>query len=111
MSSKSKGKRFENLVAKTLETFGYHIAFKSQYVRFGQIDFDAIWDIVAIKRSGNEVSWMFVQCKSRKMYGKEKQVLVDWVKKYGFEGINCFVAVKVKEGRKNAILWHNLSMP
>jgi len=107
MSSKSKGKRFENLVADQLEQAGWHIAFKSQYVRFGSIDFDGLWDLIGIRRLEDRfppgVQWLFVQCKSRKMYGKEKQALTDWKKRYGFAGINCLIAVKVKDGRRTGI--------
>jgi Holliday junction resolvase-like predicted endonuclease len=117
MSSVSKGKRFENFVADQLKQAGYHIAYKSVRMRFGAIDFDGLWDIVAVKRGTAQgttwhrdmVTWLFVQCKSKRMYGVEKQQLIDWMHTYGFEGISCMIAVKVKQGRKTAIEWHNLS--
>ena len=124
MSSVSKGKRFENFVADQLKQMGYHIAYKSVRMRFGAIDFDGLWDIVAIKRVDflalNKeifpdrkpvqpvVMWMFVQCKSSRMYGKDKQLLIDWMHTYGFQGINCMIAVKTKVGRKTGIEWHTL---
>jgi len=117
MSSVSKGKRFENFVADQLKQAGYHIAYKSVRMRFGAIDFDGMWDIVAVKRinvvpdteTKAQVKWLFVQCKSKRMYGAEKQPLIDWLHTYGFEGIGCLIAVKTKEGRKTAIEWHNLA--
>jgi hypothetical protein len=118
MSSTSKGKRFENFVADQLKQMGYHIAYKSIRMRFGAIDFDGLWDIVAIQREKGiwgvlnpeaKVKWMFVQCKSTRMYGKEKQQLVDWMHTYGFQGINCMIAVKTRLGRKTAIEWHTLA--
>jgi len=119
MSSTSKGKRFENFVADQLKQAGYHIAYKSVRMRFGAIDFDGCWDIVAIKRQENydvaklplrvnQVVWMFVQCKSTRMYGAEKQKLIDWMHQWGFEGINCMIAVKSKLGRKTAIEWFSV---
>jgi hypothetical protein len=125
MSAVSRGKAFENFVADQLKQMGYHIAYKSVRMRFGAIDFDGLWDIVAIKRVEFDVlnrglfldkkpvppmvTWMFVQCKSTRMYGQEKQKLIDWMHKYGFAGINCMIAVKIKDGRKTAIEWHTLA--
>jgi len=119
MSAVSRGKAFENFVADQLKQMGYHIAYKSVRMRFGAIDFDGMWDIVAIKRlptvvfpnqtSSGQVTWMFVQCKSTRMYGQEKQKLIDWMHTYGFAGINCMIAVKTKQGRKTAIEWHTLA--
>ena len=97
MSSVSKGKAFENFVTSNLEGCGWHIAFKSIRVRFNAIDFDGLWDIVALKRiSPTEVQWLFVQCKSRKLYGKEKKSLSDWLKTYGFKGMTALIAEKKK---------------
>jgi len=110
MSTTSRGKAFENFTAKQLEEAGYHIAFKSIRVRFGAIDLDGVWDILAMKRnSPTEVVWLFVQCKSRRLYGKEKVVLINWMKQWGFLGINCAIAVKTKKKRKVGIEWHMLN--
>ena len=117
MSTVSRGKAFENFVADQLKQAGYHIAYKSVRMRFGAIDFDGCWDIVAIKRqdvvpnteNGAILHWLFVQCKSTRMYGAEKQKLIDWMHQWGFKGINCMIAVKSKLGRKTAIEWHTLS--
>jgi hypothetical protein len=112
MSTTSRGKAFENLVAQNLKESGWHIMFKSIRVRFGAIDFDGLWDIVAVKRHEQlspsphaTVQWFFIQCKSRKLYGKEKQELVDWMLKYGFVGINCAIAVKTKIKNRVGIDW------
>jgi hypothetical protein len=89
---------------------GHHIMYKSIRLRFGAIDFDGKFDIVSAKRiDGGHVQWFFTQCKSVRMYGKEKQVLVDWLHTYGFAGINCMIAVKTKQGRKTVIEWHTLA--
>ena len=109
MSAVSKGRDFENFCCKQLEEMGYHIAFKSVRVRFGSIDFDGVWDIVAMKRtSPAEVVWLYVQCKSERLYGKKKQPLIDWKQKWGFAGINCAVAVKKKIKGRTAVEWHML---
>jgi Holliday junction resolvase len=108
MSAVSKGKAFEKFCADQLQEAGWTILFKSIRVRFGAIDFAGLWDIVAVKRTGSLVQWLFVQCKSTKMYGKEKQALVDWMRLYGFAGINCAIAVKTKIKRKVGIEWEYL---
>jgi Holliday junction resolvase-like predicted endonuclease len=109
MSAVSKGKTFENFVTKQMEEMGWHIAFKSVRVRFGAIDFDGKWDIVGLKRlNDKEVQWMFVQCKSRKMYGKEKDSLAIWKRVYGFAGIICMVAYKKKVKGKVTIVWDEI---
>lgn len=110
MSSTSKGKSFENFTTNNLKQAGWHIAFKSIRIRFGAIDFDGLWDIVALKRLPNdtEVQWLFVQCKSRKLYGKEKQILVEWMRTYGFAGITCMLAIKKKVKGRITIEWINL---
>jgi Holliday junction resolvase-like predicted endonuclease len=108
MSSVSKGKAFEKFCADQLEQAGWTILFRSIRVRFGAIDFAGMWDIVAVKRTGSLVQWLFVQCKSRKLYGKERQALVDWMRLYGFAGINCVVAIKTKIKNRVGIHWDYL---
>jgi len=97
MSATSKGKTFENFCADQLKQAGWTILFKSIRVRYGAIDFAGMWDIVAVKKQVGGIQWFFIQCKSRKLYGKEKQALIDWKNTYGFSGINCAVGVKIKE--------------
>jgi hypothetical protein len=127
MSSTSKGKTFENFCADQLKQMGHHIMFKSIRVRFGAIDFGCNcqvccdlfktdkkkvpkWDIVSVKRlNATEVQWFFTQCKSTRIYGKEREKYVEWLRTYGFKGINCLLAIKTKEGRKTAILWDRIT--
>ena len=110
MSSTSKGKAFENFTADQMRQMGIHIMYKSVRMRFGAIDFDGVWDIVGAKPlKDGVVEWWFVQCKSKRMYGKEMQPYSDWLQTYGFKGINCFVAVKTKNGRRTAIEWHKVA--
>jgi len=120
MSTTSRGNTFENFVTDQLKQAGWTVQFKSIRVRYGAIDFAGLWDIVLVKKiqtyndcppSGDKpiplakVQWLFVQCKSRKLYGKEKQALVDWKNNYGFAGINCLIAVKTKIKRRVGIDW------
>jgi hypothetical protein len=104
MSSYSKGKSFEKKVADNMRGLGYEIFFKSQFIRFGSIDFAGMWDLVGAKRiTATEVAWVFIQCKSRKLYGKDKEPLSIWKAKYALPGMNCIIALKKKIKNRVAI--------
>ena len=118
MSSTSKGRDFEKFVEKQLIQAGYEIQQKSVlssklifiggkriYVR-KSIDFANRWDLVATRINVDKtLAWIFVQCKCRKSdtYGKRGDYYRDWAKKYCLVGMNCFFAVKTKEGRRTAM--------
>lgn len=79
INTHAKGKKKELLCQKMLEADGWTILFKSQFIRFGRIDFGektkdkenekAKFDIVAVKNK----TWRFVSVKSTKSSNKFKQ--------------------------------------
>jgi len=77
INTHAKGKRLELLARKKLEEEGYTIAFKSVFVRFQNIDFAGLFDIVAYR---NRV-WKFIQVKSKKN-NKVMNELREWTKKH-----------------------------
>lgn len=116
-NSTNKGRVFEKFVADRLTEAGYEIQFKSVlstkmvfvkgrpiYLR-RPIDFANRWDIVATRKMLDGVAWMFVQCKCNKndIYGKKGEFYREWARKNAIKGMNCFFAIKTKEGRKTAM--------
>lgn len=62
MNTYRKGKMLEKRAREILEKNGYKILTKSVFVRYQNIDFAGLFDIVACKGK----RWVFIQVKSKK---------------------------------------------
>ncbi len=118
MSTTSKGRDFENFVEKKLIEAGYFIQQKAIlstkilrikgkmiYIR-KNVDIFNVWDICATRANiDGTLSWIYVQCKCNKSdtYGKKGEKYRDWAKRYCLMGMNCFFAIKTKDGRRTAM--------
>lgn len=104
VSSVSKGKRFEKLVAERLLEDRHKIFFKSVFVRFMMIDFANMWDIVSFKQG----IWHFLQCKSKKVYGEQLREYKLWKAEFGLQNMKFWLAIKQKKGKKIDILFEEI---
>lgn len=104
MSTYSRGKRFEKIVWDDLKVKGHTLFFKSMFVRFGMIDFANTWDLVTYYQG----EWYFTQCKSSKIYGKEKQMYHLWKMEYGLPHMRFWLAIKNKKQNRVTIDYEEL---
>jgi Holliday junction resolvase-like predicted endonuclease len=99
MNKIRKGKYIENKAADALKSQGWQILFKSVFVRFQNIDFGGLFDIVAVK--GN--IYRFIQVKTEKCDKKQRDALRNYYKEHANEFINCELWIYKKKKREFVI--------